>query len=306
MKRIEIGHWIINFIEDSIKFGTQELSWMQKVTQEWAEIAKFDAPASEQLGCPSSLIRLDMIKDEDGKLNLCEVEERPSGLGVSATLNKEFFPHLKMWWESAGQPSFFVSEGRMKEMRKGVVDQNGFCDDFVVAELLGARYKVGGEPPKDGILHIRSLRSEIFSESILRRCLTSTEREGDKSYLITMGLATQVSQGDWASPFVVKLRSGSRMEGVRLWHPDKNVREKLAFHGRKSIEEFLSIDDSMVQPFYRSEIHKVGEKEYFPTYRFYWYWMGNKYHPAGGMVYLNRGVRGHATPETICLPLIFG
>lgn len=225
------------------------------------------------IGVPSLLIRIDFVVTPEEKIFLFEVEERPSGIALTAAINPQFrdlFADLREHWENVfGRPiAWVISESYQQE---------GETDDALLADFFRIPIYYGVPPSVNGtLLYVRSLPSEKTYHSLAERAISTVAVEGDKQYGNTLGWwSTLPSELPWRNGFATKPRQGSRMrKGIYLFPPPEYLGKATShFHGRATRARIEQARDNgeigYIQPWIWPEKHGFLPDEYWLVRRVY-------------------------------------
>ncbi|MEK7497735.1 MAG: hypothetical protein AAB656_02340 [Patescibacteria group bacterium] len=241
LKKTTIGGWEFNYLEKGVVFPKSAVESVILQIPNWSRaFPKEETWIQKNHNLPSLIIRVDAAVN-DGNLFLYEIEERPAGIGITYTLNKDFRNNLddiRTTW-----PDFEVL---VSPERKG-------SDDFLWTDVTS---QANGKP-----LLIRAEPEESQYHHLEPQSISSLRKKGHKGYGVEMGLwnhITSPDQLDWMVPFVVKPLQGSKTRNVVIWHPDKLP----GSHTRTKITNAISNNPNgvYVQPFCEpSKINIEGE-----------------------------------------------
>lgn len=303
----QVGIWSTQVARDTLFLETREMRLLQKSIMEWGKHFPHEENGlMGRVNVPSTLIRIDYFYKE-GTVQVCEIEDRPAGIGVSSALSTSLCDGFISWRDEienhfASPLSFYVFMGRREEVRRGKSDTHGQCDDFLAAEMLMRKYAVCfSELPRESMLHVRSLRNETISKEITSRSICSMREEGNKHYGLAMGLWTRVSDSETLSfedSFVFKSMYGSRSDGVWIWHKGGNgtvTKSKIT----AALKEHGTL---FKQTFYTPE--QYGKYNMLRRVYAYRDILASSWVIIGGIALLGEGLRLHGTPETISMPLL--
>lgn len=216
----------------------------------------------ENVGTPSLITRLDATI-KDGDLVPYEVEERPSGIGLSYEISRTFQDRLERVRTTWPDFKVVISDD---PRRKGI-------DDSKWATITG--------PDTTGLVLVRAEPEEEAYHHLEGQSVSSLHKKGNKSYGVEMGLWEEVGDPeelDWEDPFVMKPLSGSKTRDVFVWIPKPQYKEYTppgskspkGVHTRTKITNALSENGSMyVQPFHKPI--ETGDPDHaYEIYRVYY------------------------------------
>lgn len=291
IKQKTIDEWTMHVSEQ--EKGFDAVDQCLEILPRWVSaFPREDTWVQNYIKIPSLLVRFDCIGGENG--GIYEIEERPSGVGVSCEVSRVFKDNLSR--VSLTWPEYQVAVSNLRVT----------CDDY----LWGRKTITLAEAEtSNSLLLVRAEPEEIGTLTTLEsRSVSSMGRKGDKSYGIELGLWKQVSSKDelpWTDGFVLKPLQGSKCRGVEIWTPQKRVP---GISTKSRIEKVLKQNESMYcQPF----IHPLnsGIKE-FPNmiYRvFFGYNIGRKgWECLGGLWMARPNLKIHGATDSLIGPIIFG
>lgn len=113
-----IGNWEFEVSNKKLHMRGDEINRLEEeIIIPWGNFfPKEGTWVEKEIGKPSLLIRLDMTRQADGSFSIFEVEERPSGIGITREVSPEFNYELmdifQKWEKSYGEISIIVSKKR--------------------------------------------------------------------------------------------------------------------------------------------------------------------------------------------------
>ncbi len=242
---------------------------------------------------PSPLIRVDMAPVNVGgnvPAALYEVETRPAGLGVLLSL----LPQKKALWQEV----FAHCRGFVR------TPESPIQDDQLCAEILGLPFfesigEVNGHRPL-------WIRSDVLDE-VEDISLVPIREDGDKRYLLRLGLAERISSRDldFDQNFAIKPIRGARCTDVQIYL-NSQTRKKFAGSATKSqIQRIISgrEDQFLVQSFIAPEEINYQDKPSWLIWRIFFGWINGRYEPVGGLWVARRSLKIHGARDSICGPL---
>lgn len=204
-----IGPWNVNCSDQAQIFPDSAVEQSLVLLSRWqGSFRKENTWSRRELGTPSLIIRLDCVVHA-GKLAVYEVEERPSGIGVSVILNPFFKKRLRQVLST--WPDFRVV---ISEKRAGT-------DDQIWMDALSWPRSTNSDAE---LVLIRAEPEEAEFHHFESQSISSLIAKGDKAYGETLGLWHRVVTVDelpWERGFVLKPTQGSKMRDVEIWHPHK-------------------------------------------------------------------------------------
>src|SRR3989338_9043462 len=97
--------WTLNLSHTSVEMPQWAIGQMLELVDRWSPIfPRGETWVGRELGVPSLFIRFDCIL-RDGRVHVCEIEERPCGVGVNREINRSFrerFDALRSEWPAFG------------------------------------------------------------------------------------------------------------------------------------------------------------------------------------------------------------
>jgi hypothetical protein len=250
-------------LPDAIITQVQNLAnrWISIFDQEKNALYKGDGS-----GWPTCtpIIRLDCTVTKDGELNLYEVEERPSGVGITGETNPDFrlrLAELRKKWNFPGLSSL-APEGYG-------TDDRLWLPTLTYDEALRK---------DDGLLLVRYNPRDLEHSGFYRfahRAISTLEKEGDKKYLpkldgksIILGLKPEDKDKDLqflenlplGDGWAMKPGQGSRTYGIKVVEPgdEKGFRD-LKKEVRKRIREG---QPTILQPYSPPMMMEINGEKY--------------------------------------------
>ena len=289
LRKMRIGNWEFPVADETkiLKRGLVEQG--ELLIKKWEKAFPEENTWTRQnLGVPSLIVRIDCV-EQDGKLRIFEVEERPSGIGIASLLNWEFKERLTE--VSGSWPDFKICLSKQR---------NGGGDHYLWREVIDISQ---AERSNDLLL----LKSEPWEEEFWKlenRSVSSLKKKGDKSYGVKMGLWREARAGeelDWSRPFVLKPIQGSKCRDVVIWYPKRKAFKGIAT--KTKITATLERHSRMYsQPF----IFPIKERDKWLMYRVFWGYDidAKRWICLSGVYLISPSIKIHGTPETIIGALI--
>jgi len=240
--------WQINVIREELFFSEAAKERSLEILRRWrAGFRRESSWAQEVLGVPSLIVRLDCF-EENGELQVYEVEERPSGIGVSSVINLCFSEKLKNINKRWPQFKSLISSERKAH------DDESWLQTIGLDEALKT----------DDLLLIRAEPEEEKFHQFQSRSVSSLVTKGDKSYGLKIGLWEKVGKEDlfnlpWDEGFCLKPLQNSKCRGVEIYHPTfkkksgfkkiggistkTRIGKVLDRHGEMYLQKFLEPND---------------------------------------------------------------
>ncbi|MBP6888130.1 MAG: hypothetical protein KBC21_00355 [Candidatus Pacebacteria bacterium] len=278
-----------------------EVRKLQELLLNWKDVFPISGNLAElHFGVPSSLIRFDYVM-KDGSPYVYEVEERPAGLGVTSVIHPTFAQSvIHFFKEKEGfldrKVAIYISPGR-----------DGTSDDDVFSAITGVPV-FRGEKEEETVAryawYVRSHRHEDdVSNTFTSHAISTLRHEGDKRYGVPLGLWKELSKEneiDFSLPFAVKPKTGSRFEGVLLYHPDKKMGAGFATK-TKVLDAVSSGKVHFIQPYARGEEALFLGQEYHLMRRAYFVFSpeAKRYVSLGGLWLATPTARVHGTKEAV-------
>lgn len=273
---------------------------------------------------PSLFIRVDCVYSADRGLQVFEIEERPSGVGLSRRLNPWFaerFDALRKEW-----PAF-----------RWVADPTRLSDD---AEWLGPGLSLAAALKSKDLVLVRARPERAEYHPLEERSVSSVQHEGDKNYGIALGLWQRLHYleddtpddvgGDIdppiVGPAVVKPLKGARNRDVMCYLGSQAVVKKIPGRGKVTyldgVELFKSRHDTIGYDGLRRKVASGGpyvcqdfirplRRPQLPgqnvIYRFFFGFSPRRdsYVPLGGVWAASRSLRVGEGDGTVFGPLAF-
>lgn len=206
-RTVRINAWNVNFSDEVRVFSDQAVQQSLALLSRWqSSFAQENTWSQRELGTPSLVVRLDCVV-HDGVLTVYEVEERPSGMGVSSLANPFFKDRLGQIVQT--WPDFRVV----------ISDQRSGTDDHIWMDALNRPICRNAE-----LVLVRAEPEETEFHHLEEHSVSSLIAKGNKSYGETLGLWQRVQNAatlPWDRGFVLKPKQGSKMHDVEIWDPLK-------------------------------------------------------------------------------------
>jgi hypothetical protein len=285
MKTMQIGAWPINVGEGrGISSSTTKTigdfltdAWvpavLDGVKHPWRGITDF--------GVPSPIVRVDMAPELNGgniDKSIFEVETRPAALGILLSLLPQRIPYWKAILNDFGCMGFVK------------LGSSNVQDDVIAAQLLDLPYS---ETIPDGFGPYWIRAGNGDGQDMEKLSLVPIIEDGDKSYLIRLGLARtlpidDLENGIWENPFVTKPLIGSHMDGVHIFNK-KYIKGSLRGSStqKKIVEEVGSQIQNgrkyLIQPYIHPLEEMIEENKGFTMWRLFYGWQNGHYQFIGGL-----------------------
>ncbi|MFZ3032355.1 MAG: hypothetical protein WA082_04985 [Candidatus Moraniibacteriota bacterium] len=313
-RRVSVGSW--NFRvgpDDSLPQG-EVAALEQFINGKWLRSRLAQSQTYPWAGLtwsrvPSPIIRIDMgPSDASGysaPRRICEVEERPGGLGSMLTL----CPEIKPFFSEALAPcSGFVFLG------------GPIGDDATAAKILGKPFCDGwqGQRGMFWVRHDTLGRNTQYSPELLleleQHSVVPIRADGDKSTLVHLELASPLDEylekkGDlpWGAGFCVKPTVGTWTHGVHIHHPqwqhESSGRNRIA----KEItgKEAAFLFQPLIPPRTVRRGHNGSARIFFEIQRVFLAMdKHGRYRVAGGITMGAPSLKVHGTPECYVRPIV--
>lgn len=269
------------------------------------------------IGKPSLFVRFDCMWDGT-TLGICEVEERPCGMGATGYLNpafKEVLSHLRSKW-----PAF----SWVKDPDRTTDDELWLGPGLTLAEALERK-----EKDPEALFLVRSRPEKAQYYTLEARAVSSVSMEGRKAYGEELGLwkRSQLVRGEglWAEQYLEPSLSGSCVAKPPIGTRARDIRAYVAPHDRqrlvhtKSERNVREIErmarnythifvQRLIPPMNFDHLSSVeGYETHNGIYRMYFGYDPEvrTWTPMGGMwAASNKSVIVHGTPETVFGPLV--
>lgn len=303
LKELHVGAWDVLIGEERV-MPREPIPVLENfITNHWRPVIQEEAQypwlGLTKLGIPSPLIRIDMAPADasNATAKIYEVEIRPSGLYIGLSVLPPCYWQL---WKQA-----FSDIGC-----EGLVQINGKAqDDFLAANFLGINYHTN--LPEGQRYWIRADEQPLrMAELLESKSLTPIRDDGDKYYLVRLGLAKMLDRFDtldWTKPFVVKPQRGARCEGVEVFLPPNLKKDYIGSARQRRINRTLfdwSHRCFIIQPFIPPQIEELNGQRGWLIWRIYFGWLDNQYKFVGGLWSWRPNVKNHGAKDTICGALI--
>ena len=291
-----IGPWRTLVSEQVATVPLTVITTLLAILRQWqGAFTCEDNFAQKNFGVPSLLVRIDCAPALDGGVGIYEVEERPSGVGVTREINPDFRERLGAWLK--GAPDFKV----LVSPRRG----SPGTDDFLWAELAESGY--------DGPLLIRAEPEETEFHHLAQRSISSLLTKGDKSYGRQLGWWKEVGYEyfmyglPWDKGFCLKPKQSSKCRGVHIF-PPASYGEAPGRSHRKQIRSALNKARLYLQPWVAPGSAVCGGEEYLVLWRiFFGYDVAKKdWRPLGGHWIGRKNLRLHGATDAVHAPLLIG
>lgn len=275
-KMLSLGNWQLGVGEERV-LHQQQVAKLTQLVEKWSAtetaIRKEDAVpvwAVRHLNVPTILCRVDLVPFEPDcspEAGLFEVEARPAGFGILLQLFPEF-EHIRSFWEPLAPVGAVVLGSR----------ETAAEDTRVFSEIMGWKWL---SPHQCANGHSKRLwargsaldEMSVSLDELESRALAPVTSHGDKTYLLHMGLASQVNSPEelpWESPFVIKPQKGSKSDSVLLWHPQEKKKKTRGLYSRTKISNALRQDRQFIrQSFMTPQEQECHGKRGFTIWRIY-------------------------------------
>jgi hypothetical protein len=310
---IRCGPWSVLVSRNTIEMNAYEHERLLRRLHEWREIfPKYPKNlAQEAYRVPSVLVRVDYFCSEQFGPRLCEIEERPAGIFVTAEINRRFRGLLRESFDAIsadlGKPlAIVISEGR-----------KGTSDDEEWANVLLKKPVPVFHGLPDPALHdnylwwVRSRRHEEAYYPLREHALSTIALEGNKEYGVTMGLwhpINHISDIPFDSGCVLKPKAGSRFETIIITKTDTELRGTDTL--RKAKDAIKEGKVAYWQQFFWPERPKmlnpnIREHDIYMLRRVFFALdpSSREFTCLGGLWMANPTVRIHGGPESLCGPI---
>jgi hypothetical protein len=209
---VVVGGWTFHYSSREHPFPMAAQFKARELLAAWGQhFPKEDTWVQRNYGVPSLLVRLDATFHNQ-EMEIYEVEERPSGIGLSRALNPSFRAKLDQMCQKWPDFKVVISDD---PRRKGT-------DDFLWAEV---------ERPENlngDLALVRAEPDETAYHHLAAKSVSSLQTKGDKSYGEAMGLWDRIEDPDqlpWEEPFTIKPLQGSKTRDVYIWLPNDLSRD---------------------------------------------------------------------------------
>lgn len=299
MESVMVGNWQVNYFCEPVVAMNRIEQQAQELIAGWLSVfPKEETWVQQNYRIPSLLLKLDYF-EQNGKIQLCEIEDRPDGIGVVSLVNQDFakkLSALKCKW-----PCF----------SSVVSDQRKICDDYL---WLGRQISLAEALENDDLILARCEPAEADFHVLQARSVSTIKTEGMKCYGEKMQLWRRMSsenldQLDWDSGFVCKPIQGSKSQGVEIFHPKRKRLQKDGYDGvssRSRIEERFFRAEGFVQEFMDPQRISIGTTEYLKLNRLYFGFDPEFEHFVclGGQIVASRNFVIHGSDKGFIMPLV--
>lgn len=294
--------WTMKICNDPVILPTPIADNAVAMLSSWQTVfTRENSFVQRELGIPSVICRIDCagnMSSPDPASWVYEIEERPSGIGLTREINPQFrslLDSLKIGW-----PKFKV-----------VCSANrGWSDDHLWLETISLEQAL---KEQDSLLLIRAEPDEKDFHPLVARSISAVETKGDKSYGIEMGLWYRVnfSNGEtllpWDKPFCIKPMKGSKGRNIEVWLPNGGRNNKGSTKTR--IIRVLEQSRSMyLQPYIKPLDVFMENRTYNAIYRLFFGYntKTNTWIPLGGVRCARPAPNWkiHGASDTITQPVI--
>lgn len=309
LQSIKIGDWSLNISDTQEYFSAKAVAQAQVRLNKWSAIFPVgNTWIGKEYNVPSLIVRLDCMVDGKGNLQVCEIEDRPCGIGIGCHVFpffKEAVTSIQKTW-----PKFHWVQA-----------DNRVCDD---ALWLGGPLSLADAYRSRDLILVRSRPKDPDFHGLEFRSVSTIHHEGDKSYGEQIGLwhrsqwiakSEQTGKGyiDGVPMHsaVIKPLQGTRALGIGFYLTGD---EKDQYEGRYQpmtldcvVKRVRNDNAVFCQPF----IHPM-KRDHIPhmgmMYRFYFGYdcCDACYKPLGGMWMASKKLLIHGASDTITGPLLLG
>lgn len=208
IQELTVTGWKLNFTMRKMLFSQKMIQQGIELLDQWqVAFPKEETWVQKKIGIPSLIVRFDCIGGGNG--HIYEIEERPSGVGVSQMISPLFQKNLKRLSKDWPEYDVVISGNRVS------------CDDH----LCGKRIMTIEEAKNsESLLLVRAEPVEKDFDCFESRSISSLRQKGNKSYGVNLGLWKKVSSVEnlpWEDGFALKPLQGSKCRGVEIWTPHR-------------------------------------------------------------------------------------
>lgn len=328
---IRLGSWDVHTSRYYLEQSQAEHEEMRGILHFWSRaFVREENFMRRYFGVPSLIVRADYFY-KDG-IKLCEIEERPAGIALTATVNRTFLKRTQSIFETLEKRSgkkiaLVISEGR-----KGTSDDPYWANGMFHRHIPIFYGMPNKEARENHLFYVRANRNEEMYFDLTRESISSIASEGDKSYGLAMGLWSHIDDPEklpWKSGVVLKPRTGSQFEEVLICRQGKHglgvhsvSRGKLAIEEKKvaywqpyfepETPNFLNpkVKRNEGKEELKREGARAGRSESAPKIhmlrRAYWALdlLTENWVSLGGVWMASPTVRIHGSRESLCGPLL--
>ncbi len=218
-----IGGWNIKVLPQERPFTDRNITDSLAAINRWTQIfPKEETFVQREFNIPSLIIRLDCAVQDD-TLGIYEVEERPSGIGLTGALNPDFQKRLDLIRTTWPVFKSVVSD----DPRRKATDDHLWID----------RLEEGNT---EDLVLVRAEPDETGYHFLEPRSVSSLKKKGDKSYGEGLGLWKKVTtpeEIDFDSACVIKPLQGSKTRDVFIYVPGPGSKRPPGASSRGRIEQ---------------------------------------------------------------------
>lgn len=301
MQQVHIGDWELNFLDARLALPERAVEHViRDVLPPWERVfPKEGTWVQETVGRPSLIVRLDMVVREDGEVGIFEIEERPSGIGLSMALSRQFDERMRAlygaWSRTFGPVDVVLSSAR----KRG--------DESELEKRLGMKMHSGPPEHLNGSLYlVRAEPEEVAYHLLVPRSMSTVRFKGDKEYGHLLGwwhpVPADPKDLPWETGFALKPARGSKLRGVHLFHPDKPNGTITRTKAERLVREGAV---HYVQPWIAPERHSFLPDGHFLFRRVFFGWNpeSHSWECLGGLWNARPNVRGHGASDAIVGPV---
>ena len=290
IEKLNVTGWSMNVSKKNMLFSEEMIQQSLELLKQW-EVAfpREDTWVQETFGIPSFMVRLDCIGGRQDQVY--EIEERPSGVGVSQVVSPLFRHNLERLSHDWPAYDVVVSGARTS------------YDDH-----LHGKKTLTLEEAKDSksLLLIRAEPNEEMFHGFENRSVSSLKEKGNKSYGVALGLWTEVdteSRLPWKNGFALKPLRGSKSKGVEIWAPGRVNGKSTETRIERTLEKYGRM---YCQPL----IHPLCSGiEKFPSmiYRVFFGYnvVSTKWECMGGIWMARPNIKIHGATDSVIGPIAF-
>jgi len=292
MKTMQIGGWATNVVDQEEVFPIVAINEASRLLSAWKGVfPREDTWVQRNHEVPSLVVRLDCVI-HNGQLSVYEIEERPAGIGVALTINRQFRDLFQGWLKDWSLIKVVVSSRRGKD-----------GDDYLWSEIVSLEQAM----EENSLVLVRAEPKEKEFLALAKRSISSIGVKGDKSYGVALGWWEEIdgsSRLPYNDGFVVKPIQGSKARDVEIY-PPKHLKKMGGSSTINRIESVIGRKGRMyLQPFILPMVHPLYSGMFMIYRAFFGYRKETGYIPLGGLWNARPNLKIHGASDAVFGPLI--
>lgn len=235
LSKMTINTWTITISDETEQLSPVAIECARNIIRKWESLFTKEVTWVQlNYQIPSLIIRLDCVMNECGVLSIFEVEERPSGLGLTSVGNEVFAAKLQSL--ASSWPDFYVVTSPRRVAGDDYLWRKELTQDADSNSLVLVR----AEPEEKEFYHLE------------KRSVSSLRSKGCKAYGEGLGLWEKVNSLEfddlpWGRGFVLKPLQSSKMHDIAIWDPQrrpgsvtrKKIKDTLARHNDMYLQHLI-------------------------------------------------------------------